>query len=248
MAGDWLKMEKVTVRKPEVLAIGAALGVHPDHAFGMCFRFWSWCDDHMIDGNARSVTDALVDALVERSGFASALISVGWLQARNGSLVVPNFDRHLSESAKKRSLSAQRVAKHKKRKGNADGVTSALPREEKRREEVTTNVVTKKKEPLSFVRPTVDDVRAYCQERSNSVDPESFVDFYASKGWKVGSEPMKDWKACVRTWEKRDGNSGTGITRNSAGAQSLFSREQQREQEQLGVIAGWASSRTVSGG
>lgn len=52
--------------------------------------------------------------------------------------------------------------------------------------------------------PSVDEVRAYCLERGNNVDPETFVDFYSSKGWKVGKEPMKDWRACVRTWEKRD--------------------------------------------
>ena len=54
-----------------------------------------------------------------------------------------------------------------------------------------------------FVKPSVDEVRDYCKERGNNVNPESFVDFYESKGWKVGSNPMKDWKACVRTWEQR---------------------------------------------
>ena len=55
-----------------------------------------------------------------------------------------------------------------------------------------------------FVKPTLDDVQAYCQERQNNVDPESFIDFYESNGWKVGKNPMKDWKASVRTWERRD--------------------------------------------
>lgn len=55
-----------------------------------------------------------------------------------------------------------------------------------------------------FTAPTVDQVKAYCKERGNGVDAEQFVDFYASKGWKVGSSSMKDWKASVRTWEKRD--------------------------------------------
>ena len=54
-----------------------------------------------------------------------------------------------------------------------------------------------------FVKPTVEEVAAYCAERHNNIDPEAFVDFYDSKGWKVGSAPMKDWKAAVRTWEKR---------------------------------------------
>lgn len=55
-----------------------------------------------------------------------------------------------------------------------------------------------------FVKPTADEVRAYCAERGNRVDAQAFVDFYAAKGWKVGSAPMKDWKAAVRTWEQRD--------------------------------------------
>ena len=54
-----------------------------------------------------------------------------------------------------------------------------------------------------FSPPTVDEVREYCQSRSNGIDPEAFVAFYASKGWKVGRTPMKDWKQAVITWEKR---------------------------------------------
>ena len=53
-----------------------------------------------------------------------------------------------------------------------------------------------------FTKPTLEEVRAYCQERKNGVNPEKFVDYYDSNGWKVGKNPMKDWKAAVRTWEK----------------------------------------------
>ena len=58
-----------------------------------------------------------------------------------------------------------------------------------------------------FTPPTVDEVAAYCGERNNRIYPQTFVDFYASKGWVVGKSKMKDWKAAIRTWEKRDGNS-----------------------------------------
>ena len=54
-----------------------------------------------------------------------------------------------------------------------------------------------------FSKPTVGEVEAYCKERKNKVCAQEFVDFYASKGWTVGKSPMKDWKACVRTWEQR---------------------------------------------
>jgi hypothetical protein len=136
LAGDWIKIEKDTPDKPEVLAIASSLKITPDEAFGLCFRFWRWCDSQLVDGNARHVTTSVIDALIGRHGFADALIEVGWLQARNGSLAIPNFDRHMTESAKQRALTAKRVSLHKKRKGNGAVTEHALPREEKRREEI----------------------------------------------------------------------------------------------------------------
>lgn len=53
------------------------------------------------------------------------------------------------------------------------------------------------------IPPSLEEVTAYCNERHNNVDPQQFIDFYESKGWYVGKTKMKDWKACVRTWEKR---------------------------------------------
>ena len=61
----------------------------------------------------------------------------------------------------------------------------------------------KPQERARFIPPTVEDVRAYCEERKNGIDPESFVDFYTSKGWMIGKSKMKDWKAAVREWERR---------------------------------------------
>ena len=55
------------------------------------------------------------------------------------------------------------------------------------------------------MKPTVDEVAAYCQERGNSVNAQRFVDYYTANGWMVGKSPMKDWKAAVRNWEKSDG-------------------------------------------
>lgn len=66
------------------------------------------------------------------------------------------------------------------------------------------NNTIKKESKERFIPPTVDEVRAYCAERCNTVDAEAFVAFYASKGWKVGTSTMKDWRAAVITWEKRE--------------------------------------------
>jgi hypothetical protein len=58
----------------------------------------------------------------------------------------------------------------------------------------------------SFVKPTIIDIKEYCKERKNNVDAETFFDFYESKDWLIGKNKMKDWKACVRTWEKSRNN------------------------------------------
>ena len=55
-----------------------------------------------------------------------------------------------------------------------------------------------------FAPPTLDEIREYCKERGNKVDAEKFFDFYESKGWMVGKNKMKDWRAAVRTWERED--------------------------------------------
>lgn len=77
-----------------------------------------------------------------------------------------------------------------------------------------------------FIKPTVEEVRAYCQERNNSVDAERFVDYYEANGWKVGKSSMKDWKATVRNWERRDKDGrqtskGTDKNKDRAGAIDL---------------------------
>jgi hypothetical protein len=54
-----------------------------------------------------------------------------------------------------------------------------------------------------FQKPTLEEISLYCRERNNNVDPEQFFNYYESNGWKVGKNPMRDWKAAIHTWEKR---------------------------------------------
>ena len=68
-----------------------------------------------------------------------------------------------------------------------------------------TNLTDSNKKAL-FKKPTLDEVKNYCILRKNNIDAEAFIDFYESKGWQIGKETMKSWKACVRTWESREKN------------------------------------------
>lgn len=78
--------------------------------------------------------------------------------------------------------------------------------------------------PHGFTPPNVQDVRAYCQERGNKVDPENFWDFYQSKNWMIGKNKMKDWKAAVRTWERSESKQGNG--RKTKGPHTFFNYEE----------------------
>ena len=64
----------------------------------------------------------------------------------------------------------------------------------------------------SFKKPEVNDIKEYCLWRNNGIDAETFFDFYESKNWLIGKNKMKDWKACVRTWEKRQNKTNNNNT------------------------------------
>ena len=68
--------------------------------------------------------------------------------------------------------------------------------------DITISASAQSEKKKRFVKPTVEEVREYCRERGNTVDADTFVNFYESKGWLVGKSPMKDWKAAVRNWER----------------------------------------------
>lgn len=67
-----------------------------------------------------------------------------------------------------------------------------------------------------FAPPKIEEVQAYCKERKNGIEAQHFVDYYESNGWRVGKNPMKDWKAAVRTWE-RNGVQDNRAKVNTAG-------------------------------
>ena len=86
-------------------------------------------------------------------------------------------------------------------------------------------IVKEKAKAKRFTKPTVVDIAEYCVERNNSVDAQKFFDYYSSNGWKVGKNPMKDWKAAVRTWEKN-------------------TTQQQKASQPKQVLTAWEQART----
>ena len=74
---------------------------------------------------------------------------------------------------------------------------------------ITNTNLTDSNSKVRFKKPTLDDVKNYCILRQNNIDAEAFIDFYESKNWQIGKNKMKDWKACVRTWERRESKKTT---------------------------------------
>ena len=147
MAGDWIKLQKDTPDKPEVLAISSRMNLDPDAVVGKLVRIWSWFDTHTIDGNANSVTFSLLDRLAGITGFAEQMTFVGWLDQKGHVLTLPNFEYHNGETAKKRALGKNRQDKHRNNEesnanSNASSVTKTSP--EKRREEKSIEIQREK--------------------------------------------------------------------------------------------------------
>lgn len=114
---------------------------------------------------------------------------------------------------------------------------------------VNENVNVKEKEikrKSAFAPPTIDDVRSYCFERGNAVDPQRFIDYYESNGWKVGRNPMKDWKAAVRTWEQRE--AAPKKADNEAEIRQFYQQTKQLYPTDTGRDEGWETFRKKSKG
>ena len=130
----------------------------------------------------------------------------GMIEIVNGAVTIPNWKKHQSMIDKKEY---DRIAKQRQRERESqllltehvnDNVNDKSMNVKHKNKEERNKNTEKEGKNSRFVPPTVDEVSAYCKERNNSVDPNRFVDWYTARGWKG----IKDWKACVRTWERRD--------------------------------------------
>lgn len=93
-----------------------------------------------------------------------------------------------------------------------------------------------KEKRTRFSPPSVDEVAAYCKERGNKINAQTFVDFYAAKGWRVGQNPMKDWKACVRTWEQRDDQRGGSAQKPKLLRSQDYEQREYHEEEMKKIL------------
>jgi hypothetical protein len=108
VATPWIKVRTNVRDQREVFVVARRLGLARDHVVGLCVRVWAWADGQTTDGTIDSIRLEDIDAIVEHEGFAAALAEAGWLLVDKRGVIIPNFDRHNGESAKKRVLAAER--------------------------------------------------------------------------------------------------------------------------------------------
>lgn len=232
-------------------------------------------DDDLV---CLGVTLAVIDDISDIPGFGDVMQRVGWADQREDGITLPRFfsEYNADPQDAQKSKAAERQARYRQKSVAQQGVTrdvtsdvtrdvTVTDRIEKNREENTASavlVVADATEPKpkrkQFVPPTVEEVRAYCQERGNQIDPERFVDTYASQGWKkANGVAVVDWKGCVRTWEKNDaerrggaGQPGQVAIRPAVGntGGGLFASECNREAGNNAVFADYLQRTPVHSG
>lgn len=265
MAGDWIKFEIGTSDKPEVWAIAQQLEIDPDAVVGKLLRIWGWFDQHTESGNAPSVTKMLLDRNVGVTGFCNSLITVGWMFESDGYIEIPNFDRHNGKTAKSRAVTAKRVAAFKqgKREGNDDGndkgnaanVTTALPREEKRREDISnTDVldINSCSEPVGS-KPPADDSPIFISiptNKFNTVGEEKPITEKQIHDWQI-AYPAVDVRrvlAQIRSWVINNPSKRKTATGMNRFVDSWLAREQNRGGSHAANQPGYRPSNHSGGG
>jgi hypothetical protein len=173
---------------------------------------WEWYDDH---NTFRLFIHLLLKANHKERSYRGTTIEVGCIMtgrellSKETGLSVQQIRTCLERLKLTNEITIKsdkqgtiiQVVKYKDYQVSTNELTTNQPTSN---QQVTTNKNDNKEknDNNTFKPPTADDVKSYCLERNNFVNAETFIDFYESKGWMVGKNKMKDWKACVRTWEK----------------------------------------------
>lgn len=136
-------------------------------------------------------------------------------------ITICNFDDYQQQDTSEQPTNNQQITnkqptnnqqittnKNDKNDKNDKNVRSKEKEEKESGAETSSAPPLKKKKSSNFIPPEIEEVKKYCEERRNGISAENFIDFYTSKGWMIGKNKMKDWKAAVRTWEKRRSQNG----------------------------------------
>lgn len=190
MAGDWLKIEKATLGKPEVFAIAQALEIDSDEVIGKLLRVWDWFDTYTTDGKTPRLMLKRLEQVLGCTQFLKAMQDVGWLKVTANFAELPNFDRHNGQTAKARALGKNRAKSHRSKSeaSNAASVTqSVTPTVTQSVTQSVTNVTQTVTQPVTQ-RALPEKRREEIEKRRGNGAPAPFPSKIYNKAW-VSSEP-----------------------------------------------------------
>jgi len=179
--------------------VGALLSV-----WGVVRHRGTRLDDDLIVKNALA---DIIDDIADLPGFGAAMIEVGWLIERDFDLVFPGFFNEYNADPKldQKSKNAERQRRFRNAKRNVTDNVTVTPKSntEKRREEKSISLPSKDIGRARFRPPDLEEIKKFWLENTLNGNAEEFQSYYDSNGWRVGKNPMKNWKAAARGWSSR---------------------------------------------
>ena len=152
-----------------------------------------------------------------------------------GEIFISQLNEMVGTETDKAKLMRQKRAKEKLISNN---VTQELPEcyteiELEKEKELKKDIEVEGETTTRFHKPSISEIQQYCEERQNTINAEKFFNYYEANGWKVGKNKMKDWKACVRTWEQNEKKYNQTSQKNN------FNKSELDDKISLGDIGGW---------
>lgn len=225
-----------------------------------------WVAENKWDGNLEGMSGEDIEIAAGWTGaegeFARVLAEVRFLDGQENEYRIHDWAEHNPWAASRgQRIEAAKIAACARWQGernansiqtecgsNADGMrTASAPHGNSNAEAIRTAMPTtqpnqNQPNPTQKIKsaiPTLEEVAIYCQERRNNVDPQQWFDHYSSNGWKVGRNPMRDWKAAVRTWERN------GVNHDKNWHQTKRDQVNQSLREAVGGIADLCEAKGI---
>ena len=152
----------------------------------------------------------------------------------DGMFKIANYDKLVGSESKWAEIKRRQRLDNVQQENRVKNIDFKIV-EEKEKDNI--NVIPKEKSKR-FVKPTIEQIQKYCDERQNNIDAQRFYDHYESKGWMIGKSPMKDWQAAVRTWENIR-KQETPIEQEPKEEKTIVSDEEQIKKFQSFINAGF---------
>ena len=205
----WIKSYQEIERHPKTIVLMKEMSWPLDVAISKLHRLWWWCADYAYDGDISkhdpdTIATAIGCADMKGDSLIAALIKAGFLD-QEPNLRLHDWWAHFGDFLKARFSRTPDKWKQVESR-YVSGCHQVATRNPLNKGNKGNKEIERKKEKGSsaFAPPTIDEVKAYCAERGNSVNPDKWISHYEANGWLVGRNKMRDWKAAIRTWEHSD--------------------------------------------